>query len=150
MRPGVIVLSDNAFVLQAQRSLIAFGVHAVLVIERFSGRPVGRLLGRVTLFHADDLNTTPSSAARAALESFVFAPHSMLPGRGVAWRAETEDVIVARFDLPPEHPEVRARIDEHGAIRTVSAMRWGMPESGRSSTSRSVAWSTPSGASTTC
>lgn len=49
----------------------------------------------------------------------------MLPGRGVAWQAETENVIVARFDLPPERPEVRARIDEHGAIRTVSALRWG-------------------------
>lgn len=49
----------------------------------------------------------------------------MLPGRGVAWQAETENVIVARFDLPLERPEVRARIDEHGAIRTVSALRWG-------------------------
>ena len=55
----------------------------------------------------------------------MFAPPSVLPGRGVAWRAETENVIVARFDLPPEHPEVRVRIDEHGAIRTVSALRWG-------------------------
>ena len=49
----------------------------------------------------------------------------MLPGRGVAWRAETENVIVAAFDLPPERPEVRLRIDDHGAIRTVSALRWG-------------------------
>jgi hypothetical protein len=49
----------------------------------------------------------------------------VLPGRGVAWRAETDNVIVACFDLPPEHPEIRVRIDEHGAIRTVSAVRWG-------------------------
>ena len=55
----------------------------------------------------------------------MFAPPSVLPGRGVTWRAETDNVIVARFDLPPEHPEVRLRIDEHGAIRTVSALRWG-------------------------
>jgi hypothetical protein len=98
------------------------------VLDRYAdgaGTTEGRLLGRVTLFHADDLDTTRSSAARAALESFVFAPLSVLPGRGVAWRAEADDVIVARFDLPPEHPEVRARIDEHGAIRTVSALRWG-------------------------
>jgi hypothetical protein len=27
--------------------------------------------------------------------------------------------------VPPERPEVRARIDEHGAIQTVSALRWG-------------------------
>ena len=90
-----------------------------------AGTTEGRLLGRFTLFHADDLDTTRSSAARAALESFVFAPHRVLPNRGVAWRAETEDIIVARFDVPPEHPEVRARIDEQRAIRTVSALRWG-------------------------
>jgi hypothetical protein len=55
----------------------------------------------------------------------VFAPPSVLPGRGVTWRAETDSVILARFDLPPERPEVRLRIDQHGAIRTVSALRWG-------------------------
>jgi hypothetical protein len=90
-----------------------------------AGSTEGRLLGRVTLFHADDLNTARSAATRAAIESVVFAPPSVLPDRGVAWRAETENVIVARFDLPPEQPEVRVQIDEHGAIRTVTALRWG-------------------------
>ena len=79
----------------------------------------------MTLFHAHDTNTARSAATRAAIESVVFAPPSVLPDRGVAWRAETENVIVARFDLPPEQPEIRVRIDEHGAIRTVSALRWG-------------------------
>jgi hypothetical protein len=78
----------------------------------------------VTLFHAHD-DTARSAATRAAIESVVFAPPSVMPGRSVAWRAETEKVIVARFDLPPERPEVRVRIDDHGAIRTVSALRWG-------------------------
>jgi uncharacterized protein DUF6544 len=45
----------------------------------------------------------------------------------VALRAESDDTIVARFDLPPEHPEVRVRIDERKAIRSVSALRWGNP-----------------------
>jgi hypothetical protein len=98
------------------------------VTDRYAdgaGSTEGRLLGRVTLFHAEDVDTARSAAMRAAIESVVFAPPSVLPGRGVAWRAETENVIVARFDLPPERPEVRVRIDEHGAIRTVSALRWG-------------------------
>ena len=90
-----------------------------------AGSTEGRLLGRVTLFDAHDANTARSAAMRAAIESVVFAPTSVLPDRGVAWRAETESIIVARFELPPEHPEVRVRIDEHGAIRTVSGMRWG-------------------------
>jgi hypothetical protein len=90
-----------------------------------AGSTEGRLLGRVTLFHSHDANTARSAATRAAIESVVFAPPSVLPGRGVTWRAETESLIVAGFDLPPERPEVRLRIDDHGAIRTVSAQRWG-------------------------
>jgi hypothetical protein len=89
------------------------------------GSTAGRLLGHVTLFDAQDADTARSAAMRAAIESVVFAPSSVLPDRGVAWRAETGNIIVARFDLPPEQPEVRVRIDEHGAIRTVTGMRWG-------------------------
>ena len=98
------------------------------VIDRYAdgaGSTEGRLLGRVTLFHAEDVNTARSAATRAAIEGVVFAPPSVLPDRGVTWRAETDDVIVARFDLPPEQPEVRVQIDDHGAIRHVSALRWG-------------------------
>ena len=98
------------------------------VVDRYAdaaGSTDGRLLGRVTLFHAEDLNTARSAATRAAIESVVFAPSSVLPGGDVAWRAESENVIVARFDLPPERPEVRVRIDERGAMRAVSALRWG-------------------------
>jgi hypothetical protein len=115
----------------AWRARVGWGpITPLHVLDRYAdgaGTTEGRLLGRFTLFRANDLDTTRSSAARAALESFVFAPHSLLPQRGVAWRAEAEDVIVACFDLSPEQPEVRARIDEHGAIRTVSALRWGNP-----------------------
>jgi hypothetical protein len=98
------------------------------VIDRYAdaaGTTEGRLLGRLTVFHARDDNTARSAATRAAIESVVFAPPSLLPGCGVAWRAESGNVIVARFDLPPEHPEIRVRIGEHGALRTVSAQRWG-------------------------
>jgi hypothetical protein len=98
------------------------------VTDRYAdaaGHTEGRLLGRFTLFETHDANTARSAATRAAIESVVFAPPSVLPDRGVTWRAEAESVIVARFDLPPEQPEVRLRIDEHGAIRTVSALRWG-------------------------
>jgi hypothetical protein len=82
------------------------------------------LLGLLNLFGAEDYATARSAATRAAIESVVFAPPTVLPERGVGWRAESDSVIVARFDLPPEHPEVRVCIDEHGAVRTVSALRW--------------------------
>jgi hypothetical protein len=111
------------------RARVGCGLLAPLrVTDRYAdaaGSTEGRLLGRVAVFHAADVNTARSAATRAAIESVVFVPPSVLPGRGVTWRAETDNVILARFDLPPERPEVRLRIDEHGAIRTVSALRWG-------------------------
>jgi hypothetical protein len=113
----------------AWRARVGWGpITPLPVVDRYAdgaGVTEGRLLGRLRLFHADDLNTTRSAATRAALESVVFAPPSVLPARGVTWRADTEDVIVARFDLSPEHPEVHARIDARGALITVSALRWG-------------------------
>jgi hypothetical protein len=94
------------------------------------GSTEGRLFGRRVLFRSADEDTARSAAGRAALESVVFAPSSVLPERGVAWRADSEDTLVARFDLPPERPEVEVRIDDRGAIRSVSAARWGPTDDG--------------------
>jgi hypothetical protein len=113
----------------AWRACVGWGPLTPLrVTDRYAdaaGSTEGRLLGRFTLFHAEGVNTARSAATRAAIESVMFAPPSVLPARGVTWRAETDNVILARFDLPPERPEVRVRIDERGAIRTVCALRWG-------------------------
>jgi len=46
MRPGVIVLSEDASVVQAQRALIAHGVHAVLVLERHNAQALGWVTSR--------------------------------------------------------------------------------------------------------
>ena len=99
------------------------------VIDRYAdaiGSTEGRLLGRVTLFHARDDNTARSAAARAAISraSCLRRPASC---PAAAWPGEPRprDVIVAGFDLPPERPEVRVRIDGHGAIRNVTTLRWG-------------------------
>jgi hypothetical protein len=37
---------------------------------------------------------------------------------------------VARFDLPPERPEVELRIDARGAVRSAVAARWGPADEG--------------------
>ena len=49
----------------------------------------------------------------------------LLPGSGVSWRAEADDLIVARLDVPPERPDVTLRIAETGAVCSVSVLRWG-------------------------
>jgi hypothetical protein len=103
------------------------------VTDRFAGgagATEGRLLGRRRVFHAHGEDVSRSSAGRAALEA-IWAPGALLPERGVSWRAESDELIVATWDVLPERPEVRLRIAPDGALRAVSALRWG--NAGRSS-----------------
>lgn len=97
------------------------------VVDGFAagtGATEGRLFGRRRVVHAEGPDTSRSAAGRAALEA-VFAPMSLLPDRGVSWRVDGEALIVASLDIPPERPELRLRIDRDGALRSVSALRWG-------------------------
>jgi hypothetical protein len=114
------------------RARVGFGPLTLIRVEdgyeAGAGRTSGKLFGRLPLFDSGDADTTRSAAGRAALEAVAFAPPTLLAGHGVEWRAESDDTIVASFDLSPERPEVRARIDEHGALRSVSAARWGNPD----------------------
>jgi hypothetical protein len=88
-----------------------------------AGSTEGRLFGRRRLFGSDDPDTVRSAAGRAALEA-IWAPMCLLPERGVAWRAEASDLIVATWDVPPERPEVHIRIDDRGAVKSAWAQRW--------------------------
>ena len=102
-------------------------VGRMLVVEdRYAngaGSTEGRLFGRRRLFGTDDADTVRSGAGRAALEA-IWAPMSLLPERGVTWRAESSDLIVATWDVPPERPEVHFRIDDRGAVQSAWAQRW--------------------------
>jgi hypothetical protein len=107
----------------AWRAVVAHGL--LVVTDRFengSGSSEGRLFGRRRLFHAADEDSTRSAAGRAALEA-VWCPTSLLPEHGVSWRAESDEVIVATWDVPPERPEVHLRIDGDGAVRNAWAQR---------------------------
>src|SRR4051812_32430351 len=97
------------------------------VVDRYrvgAGSTEGPLFGRWRFLHADDQDTARSAAGRAAVES-IMDPASLLPHNGVRWQAESDDLIVARFDVPPERAEVRLRITAAGALRSVEIMRWG-------------------------
>ncbi|HKP91981.1 MAG TPA: DUF6544 family protein [Thermoleophilaceae bacterium] len=83
-----------------------------------------RLLDRIGIVHADDEDVVRSAAGRAAIEAVIWSPASVLPERGVTWRADADDEIVASWELPPERPEVRVRIDAAGAIRECFLLRW--------------------------
>lgn len=102
-------------------------VRPLHVVDRYRdgrGSIDGRLFGRASFLHADDEHTARAAAARGAAES-IWVPASLLPDRGVSWRAEDDDHIVASVTAPPEHPEVHLRIDASGALRSVCVDRWG-------------------------
>ena len=116
------------------RARVGLGPVTVLrVVDRYAlgrGTTDIRLLGRLRVSHAAGEDTTRSAAARAALEAATFLPGALLARNGVRWRAEADDLVVADWGVAPEHPEVRIRIDEHGAARSVSAVRWQGAERG--------------------
>ena len=116
---------DHGFTWTARAGIGA--LRPLRVVDRYrlgTGSTEGRLLGLLRFMHADDQNTARSAAGRAAAES-IMDPASLLPDNGVSWRAERDDLIVARFDVPPERAEVRLRIGTTGALRSVEIMRWG-------------------------
>jgi hypothetical protein len=99
-------------------------LHVVDQYRAGAGSIDGRLFGRLPFLHADDENTTRAAAVRGAVES-IWVPAALMPARGVTWRAETPNLIVATFEVPPEHPELRLAIDDTGAVLSVTVMRWG-------------------------
>lgn len=86
-------------------------------------RPPLTALPALRLLHVDDADTARSGAGRAALEA-LWSPASLLPGRGVSWRAESDHRIIATWDVPPERPELHINIDTGGAVRSWWAHRW--------------------------
>ncbi|MEA2130553.1 MAG: hypothetical protein QOJ85_3444, partial [Solirubrobacteraceae bacterium] len=99
-------------------------LHVVDAYRDGTGSTDGRLFGRVPFMHAEDANTARAAAARAAAES-IWVPGTLLPGPGVSWRAESDELIVASFTVAPEPIELALRIDAAGAVRSLSLMRWG-------------------------
>lgn len=89
------------------RARVGVGRLALLtVVDGFAagaGTTEGRLFGRRRVLRSEGTDTSRSAAGRAALEA-VFAPMSLLPDRGVTWRAEDETLIAASLDSPPSAP----------------------------------------------
>jgi hypothetical protein len=86
-------------------------------------RPPHKSLPALKLLRAQNDDVARSGAGRAALEA-LWTPAALLPGRGVDWRAETDERIIATFAVPPETPELHIAIDRNGAVRSYHAERW--------------------------
>jgi hypothetical protein len=117
--------SGHAFTWRARAGMGP--VRPLHVTDRYAdgaGSTEGRVFGRLRFLYTDDEHTARAAAGRAAAES-IWVPATLLPQNGVTWRAVSDEVIVASFEVPPEQPELTLGIDGAGAVRTVSVMRWG-------------------------
>ena len=92
-------------------------------------RPPLQRLPALKLLHVENQDAARSGAGRAALEA-LWVPGALLPDRGVAWCAESDDLIVATWDVPPEQPELRISIGPDGAVISYRAQRWRDGKSG--------------------
>jgi CBS domain-containing protein len=64
MRPGVVTISEDAPLLHAKRAMVRHGIHAVLVVGRESGRPLGWVSDHGLLKWLErDLATLPAAHA---------------------------------------------------------------------------------------
>jgi len=78
MTPGVVTIVEDASVRQARRAMRAHGVHAVLVVGRSQGRPIGWVTARGLLSWAER-DETMAFAREAVTE----APTSIDPSASV-------------------------------------------------------------------
>ena len=92
-------------------------------------RPPLRRLPALKLLHVENDDAARSGAGRAALEA-LWVPGALLPDRGVTWRAESDELIVAAWDVPPERPQLHISIGPDGAVTSYHAQRWSDGRSG--------------------
>jgi CBS domain-containing protein len=111
MRPGVIALSEDASLGQAERAMVRHGVHAILLLGRTDGRPVGWVTTRGVLQWLNhDLGLVP--ARQGITEAPVSIEPSATAQEAIAALSEPDvsHLLVAR--APGETPQgVVADID---------------------------------------
>lgn len=85
-----------------------------------------KLLGLITVAHAEGPDVARSAAARAAGEA-VWVPTALLPRQGVQWEAIDEQRLIASFIVGDLDFTADYRIDDTGRLRAASFQRWGDP-----------------------
>ena len=89
-----------------------------------SGGMDWKLLGLVTVAHADGPDVARSAAGRAGGEA-IWLPTALLPRFGVRWSAAADDQVTARYQVGETPLDVSCRLDGDGRIRSLAFDRWG-------------------------
>lgn len=92
-----------------------------------SGAMDWKILGLVTVMHADGPDVSQSAAERAAAES-VWVPTSLLPRFGVEWSALADGRIGAMVRTAGHEVDLGMSIDSRGMVRSTCFERWGDPD----------------------
>lgn len=100
MRAGVVSVPSDTSVRQVQRALIAHRIHAVLVVDVLTGKPIGWATPRSILEHVvGDAALTPVTATIAA------RPESIAPSATAAEALQLMLDTGARLLLVRRHPD---------------------------------------------
>ena len=86
-----------------------------------------RVAGLLPVMHADGPDVNRSAAGRAGGEA-LWLPTALLPRFGVAWTAESDHRITARFAVGGVPVEIHLLLDATGRAVSFSLPRWGDPE----------------------
>ena len=92
-----------------------------------SGAADWRLAGLLPVMHAEGPDVTRSAAGRAGGEA-VWVPTALLPRFGVAWTAESDHRITARFAVGGVPVKLHLLLDAAGRVVSFSFPRWGDPD----------------------
>jgi CBS domain-containing protein len=109
MRPGVIAVSEDASLRQAERAMVRHGVHAILLLGR-AGQPVGWVTSRGILrWLTHDLGLVPASKGVTEPPTYI-APSATAQEAVAALERGVTHLLVAR--APGDTPQgVVADID---------------------------------------
>ena len=86
-----------------------------------------KLLGVLTVMHAEGPDVSRGAAGRAAVEA-IWVPTALLPRFGVEWSAADEHHLTAHYRLDTLEMEVHYEVDPDGRLRSVVFDRWGDPD----------------------
>lgn len=101
MRPGVVTVPEDASVLEARRAMLSHAVHAILVVARAHGRPMGLVTPRGLLPWIDK-----DESAGYARDAISQAPVWIKPG------ASLREAVQALIEPGITHLLVRRRDEE--------------------------------------
>ena len=104
MRPGVIALSEDASLRQAERAMVRHGVHAILVLGRGTGRPLGWVTSRAMLrWIGHDLGLVQTGQAVSEKPTYIDPGATAQEAVKALSDAAVSHLLVAR--VPGETPQ---------------------------------------------